>query len=619
MVSQDKLIKQGIKYTDSLFDEITKRLEQGVKASDTLEAFLDKYHKAFPDKDNPLITLGYDKEMLKIILSETNNHKFSRPAQKELVRVTIENRVGENIVDVGDEIRDSVREIVKDGYNNNLSQDKIAENISSKVSGIKNRRARAIARTEIARAATVSDYIINKERGATHFYVECRNTACPICKKTWHKGWTEENDATYKPRDKSAGGKGWIGNNVYSMSNTGKLPPIHPNCRCVPYFINEDGIEDGMSVVKEQTKPANNESLLEQHPSTKPANNTLLRGEPEVYEDVDNTGKKLKVYKYDNIELAFNENAKITHEDLVNHINSLPKVFEETQAKRIFIHDYQDPNLGGAWNSTTKELHVYESRKSVEGLYQVFNHEFAHSLDMFWINESPKAKYSDPKIYQKIFEADNKLGYSDLGIIQPEVPIKWVTNYAGRSYLKYMKASFEEGKEWAKNKLFTEDFAEASAYYLNPNQHEQFVKDFPNRAKYLESIYGKPDFTNSGIKVMSELSPEQLKLYNNDIDFKSITKRDVREFYEGGFALQRKLLDQQRDELREEIERLTEERRKVRRTRKECETEECYDKITLKVSEMKIQIKRLEKVDDELFTKWSKTFDEMRKMKSIFS
>ena len=250
MVSQNKLIKQGIKYTDSLFDEISKRLEKEVKASDTLESFLDKYNKAFPDKGNPLITLGYDKQMLDIILSETNNHRFSRPAQKELVRVTIENQVGELIRDVGDDIRESVRDIVKEGYDNNLSQDEIAVQISSRVSGIKGRRALAIARTEVARAATISDYVVNAERGATHFYVECRNTACPVCKAAWHKGWTEENDSTYKPRDKSAGGKGWIGNNVYSMSNTSKLPPIHPNCRCVPYFVSEDEIPKGATIVK---------------------------------------------------------------------------------------------------------------------------------------------------------------------------------------------------------------------------------------------------------------------------------------------------------------------------------------------------------------------------------
>ena len=250
MVSQDKLISNGIRYTDSLFEEISKRIEQGVRSSDTLESFLAKYNKAFPEKGNPLITLGYDKKMLEIILQETNNHKFSRPSQKEMVRVTIENKVGEKIVDVGDNITEDVRDIVKDGYDNNLSQDEIAENISAKVSSIKNRRARAIARTEVARAATISDYIINAEMGATHFYVECRNTACPICKKAWHKNWTEENDDTYTPREYTAGERGWVGDKYYPLSRTDKLPPIHPNCRCVPYFINES--DKGVKVVNEQ-------------------------------------------------------------------------------------------------------------------------------------------------------------------------------------------------------------------------------------------------------------------------------------------------------------------------------------------------------------------------------
>ena len=77
MPSQQKLIKQGIKFTDSLFDEISKRLEQGVRSSDTLEAFLVKYNEIFPEKGNPVISLGYDAKMLDLILKETNNHKFS--------------------------------------------------------------------------------------------------------------------------------------------------------------------------------------------------------------------------------------------------------------------------------------------------------------------------------------------------------------------------------------------------------------------------------------------------------------------------------------------------------------------------------------------------------------
>ena len=104
MVSQDKLIKTGITYTDALFKEIIRRLEQGILTTDTLEAFLEQT-KDYTAK-NPLISSGYDTTMLRLILAETNNHKFSRPAQKEMVRITIENHVGELIVDIGEDIKD---------------------------------------------------------------------------------------------------------------------------------------------------------------------------------------------------------------------------------------------------------------------------------------------------------------------------------------------------------------------------------------------------------------------------------------------------------------------------------------------------------------------------------
>lgn len=243
MPSQDKLIKNGIRYTDSLFLEIENRLKQGVKSSDTLEAFLTKTKEY--TTNNPLVVSGYLEKMINIILQETNNHKFSRPAQKELTRITIEERVGEKITEVGDDIKESVRNIVKEGYNQGLSQDEIAKNISHRISVIKNKRARAIARTEIARTATISDYIVSKEQGATHFYVECRNTACEKCKKAWHKKWTPENDETFEPSDKSAGGKGWIGDKEYDMeANIDMLPPLHPNCRCVTYFNKKNYKED---------------------------------------------------------------------------------------------------------------------------------------------------------------------------------------------------------------------------------------------------------------------------------------------------------------------------------------------------------------------------------------
>ena len=228
MVSQNKLIKQGIKYTDKLFDEINHRLQQGVRDSDTLESFLEK--TAPYTTSNPLVTTGYQNTITSLVLAEINNHRFSRPSQRELTRITIEDYVGNLIRNVGEDIRKNVRDIVKEGYNQSLPQQQIAENISQQVESIKLTRANTIARTEIARAATVSDYIINKERGATKFKVDCRGTCCEICE--------EEYD--------------W-GSQVYDIDDTDMLPPIHPNCRCVPFFFNDDTEPDTLK----------NDSLIE--------------------------------------------------------------------------------------------------------------------------------------------------------------------------------------------------------------------------------------------------------------------------------------------------------------------------------------------------------------------
>lgn len=303
MVSQDKLIKEGIKYTDKLFDEISKRLEKGVLTSDTLEEFLRKT-KAYTS-NNPLVTTEYDKTLLNLILAETNNHKFSRPAQKELVRVTIENQVGELIRDVGEDIKESVRDIVKEGYNEGLSQQEIADNITSRVSAIKGRRARTIARTEIARTATISDYIINTERGATHFYVECRNTACPICKEAWHEKWSPDNDESFTPSETSAGGRGWVGDKRFPVSDVDMLPPIHPNCRCVAYFIKEGGSKTKTGTGNATKAPVETTPKVEVKPKAEPEPKDLTREQldkmdfKQLAEHHEAEYKGVQVYDYD--------------------------------------------------------------------------------------------------------------------------------------------------------------------------------------------------------------------------------------------------------------------------------------------------------------------------------
>lgn len=287
MVSQAKLIKQGIYLTDSLFDEIIKRLSKGVKSSDTLEAFLNKTKDY--TMNNPLVLTGYKDELLEIILKETNNHRFSRPAQKELTRLTIENRVGDLIVDVGEDVKNNVRDIVKHGYNNGLSQDEIAENISHRVTTIKNTRARTIARTEIARTATASDYVINKERGATHFTVDCRDTCCDICRKDYNFGKVE-----------------------YTIDQVEMLPPRHPNCRCFAMFT-----------IKEESTPV-------QEPTPEQLKKNLKPGEREKYNQYKRNIERQREWLKSNPDASSDEVAK--HR---KRLAFLEKKFEELRVKAL--------------------------------------------------------------------------------------------------------------------------------------------------------------------------------------------------------------------------------------------------------------------------------------------
>ena len=580
MPSQDKLIKQGIKYTDSLFDEITKRLEKGVISSDTLEAFLAKTKDL--TTNNPLVTTGYDKKMLELILQETNNHRFSRPAQKEMVRVTIENVVGEKIRDVGDNIINDVRDIVKDGYNNNLSQDQIANNISQKVTTIKNKRARAIARTEVARAATTSDYIINAERGATHFYVECRNTACAKCKEAWHTKWTPETDDTYTPKEYTAGKKGWVGDKTYPMSDTAKLPPIHPNCRCVPYFVKMAGGKP-VKLNEESTTKTTPTTTAGEHTQHKLDSNNELMGDGRYvkYDEVSEHGREFEVYKFDNIEIAVEKGTDISIERFARHLDNLPKeMVELSNAKRIefCIGDVLDSEYGGPANAAG----LYYSDKQQLSLYMIdkgegikdwilsnFDHEFSHSIDL---TREGKIVYSDPKVYDKIVVADNKFHGDELIDVFP-------TEYAGAGYLNYpTDGRFPERR-------YLEDFAESSKIYLRPTTHKEFCEKFPNRAKYLEGIYGKPklkDVEYSDVKKI--VKPVQHSLRINDI---------IKEY------------DARLNDIDEQLAKVEIERDDAKQKARACETEECKDKWSAKRRALRTERKRLEKVrteiDDERF------------------
>ncbi len=86
-------------------------------------------------------------------------------------------------------------------------------------------RAEAIARTETMRAANLASWSQAKAMDATHYTVDSSFEACEECSETYD-------------------------GQVFPIDDIDNLPPLHPNCACVPAFGGEEdmqGIADELS------------------------------------------------------------------------------------------------------------------------------------------------------------------------------------------------------------------------------------------------------------------------------------------------------------------------------------------------------------------------------------
>ena len=245
MVSEEKLIKMGIKLTDEWFRKFKKQIERDLQLCDTYEEFIERTKEY--TTANILISSGYSAEMAALVTQILANYKFARASQRELLEQTINNNVGYLIQDVGEEIRQTVRDTVKRGYDEGTHPREMARDLAIAVDGINNRRARTIARTEVKRTDTIANYVRHKEDGAKGFTVQCRPDCCPLCAEDYGG----KDPAKQKARldlikqmkrdnidDPLVRGKGeTIGGNIkFTMDQTDMLPPRHPNCRCTAMF-----------------------------------------------------------------------------------------------------------------------------------------------------------------------------------------------------------------------------------------------------------------------------------------------------------------------------------------------------------------------------------------------
>jgi hypothetical protein len=127
----------------------------------------------------------------------------------------IQQGVMEFVTKLGDDVIENLTSIVQEGFSNGQSIADISTTLQERLD-IDRVRANAIARTEVMRANNAGGYLQAKDQDYQYWVADMRDEACDICQDEFQ-------------------------DQVFTIDQTGRLPPIHPNCACiVEYFMTEE-------------------------------------------------------------------------------------------------------------------------------------------------------------------------------------------------------------------------------------------------------------------------------------------------------------------------------------------------------------------------------------------
>lgn len=169
----------------------------------------------------------YSVKIQDIIDVDLNQLSFNRQAQEDLTRATIQKNTMDLVQGVNDDFKEHLRVQASKAFSEGLSPQEFGRMIQAPplikgINGAKRSvgfeaRNRMIARTEAKRALNVSNYLINKERGAEYWYAIGfkDDKTCEEC----IEAYGTPGDYVY-----------------YEIDDTANLPPLHPNCRHTAVF-----------------------------------------------------------------------------------------------------------------------------------------------------------------------------------------------------------------------------------------------------------------------------------------------------------------------------------------------------------------------------------------------
>ena len=210
------------------------------------------------------------QEMVNQIAGVVNQTSLPSGSNAEIVKGVMAEACMTMVTNVGEDIKNDLRRIAVDCYNNKLAPRETAKVMGEKIDSFSRARCQAIARTETCRAANLANHINAKEMGAKSYHVICNEGACEYCLAAYG----ENQDV------------------VYDINDTENLPPYHTNCRCTPTYSMEEPplTESGEEPVEEpQTTPS--------IPTTEEARNNLTPTEYQEWKllnDMWEHGQKFK-------------------------------------------------------------------------------------------------------------------------------------------------------------------------------------------------------------------------------------------------------------------------------------------------------------------------------------
>ena len=273
-------------------------------------------------------------------------------------------------------------------------------------------------------------------------------------------------------------------------------------------------------------------------PEKEPTTNKIKPTE-DIIEDFDGvslTKHKVDVYDMGDYPISIEKGHKLSFEEVKRHIDNLPsELTKDMTLKGIKILNKTPNGVAGDYSPVNQMITIYAQSDS-NNMLNTLTHELAHAKDFKFNSRGIlENTLSHPDNWEKIWKADNKANVYTRPNGKKRTPKIFPTDYAGKSWLKFKKGKTDVEKA----RRFQEDVAESHALYFNTDLkvREDFIKKCPNRAKYLEELYGKPKFSKSTSNDISKSTGTKSKSTKTTITEpteaqlkKNLTKNELEEY-----------------------------------------------------------------------------------------